>query len=80
MLKAGSLCKDESSWSERQEFSSLSSNPSFNPRVFDPSRLFKYLQVFGSSGTCCKLLIPLTWPLWHGRGRRFDPDQVHQIY
>jgi len=54
------------------------SNPSFNPRVFGPSRLFRYLQVFGSSGTCCKLLISLTWPLWHGRGRRFDPDQAHQ--
>jgi hypothetical protein len=78
MLKAGGLRKDESRWSKLQVFSSLSSNPSFNPRVFDPSRIHKYLHVFGSSRTLCKLLISLTWALWRGRGHRFDPDQVHQ--
>jgi hypothetical protein len=38
-------------------------NPSFNPRVFGPSRFFRYLQVFGGSETCCKLLILLIWTL-----------------
>src|ERR1039457_1173533 len=27
----------------------------------------------------CKLLISLMLGLWHGRGHRFDPDQVHQL-
>src|ERR1035438_1060106 len=27
----------------------------------------------------CKLLKCLMLGLWHGRGHRFDPDQVHQI-
>ena len=28
----------------------------------------------------CKAMISLTSEKWHGRGRRFDPDQVHHLF
>ena len=43
-------------------------------------RSYRHLEVFGSSRTHCKLLKVMFSSLWHGRGRRFDPDQVHQIF
>ena len=36
----------------------------------------RYLAVPGNP---CKLLILLLFSLWHGRGHRFDPGQVHQL-
>ena len=54
-------------------------DPSSDPIFCFPIRSSACFEVFGISRTVFKLLKIRIEPLWHGRGHRFDPDQVHQI-